>query len=377
MAARSMLEELPPQTVPLREVEPTIARLVESTDDLVPGPIHRARMSNLVIFSDSRERALAIDAVVPDIIEIHPARVISLIAEPATGDEALVTTVLLRRNIANHRQVSEQITLEARGPAIAHLPFALRELLIGDLPTNLWWAVRTPPALAGPLLHELAEPAQQVLFDSHEWLEPHRGVAALDAWLDRLDRPGDVPARRRTASDLNWRRIRVWRRILAEGLCPTVVPGVLESITEVEIEHGPHAVTQAWAIAGWLSGRLGWTPKTHRVAPGEELSFLMTTRSGAELRLRLIRRPSGPSALQSIRVGCAKAACMPSMCFALDRDDRIALTSDAEGNSPRTTAIGPRELGEVVGRQLSDREPDPIFREAMHHAHRLARLIHV
>ncbi len=60
---------------------------------------------------------------------------------------------------------------------MARLPFAVRALLVGDLPINLWWASNKPPPFAGALLFDLAEHAQQIVYDSRGWLEPTRAVA--------------------------------------------------------------------------------------------------------------------------------------------------------------------------------------------------------
>lgn len=368
---RTQFEEVPAEVVQLRDVESTLTRMLQSTDDLIPGPIHRARMSNLVVFCDTIEKASEIEAIVPQIIEIHPARVILMVAVPGTDSSGLTTTVLVRRNIANHRQVSEQITLQAVGRSADHLPFALRELLIGDLPTNFWWATKTPPAIAGPLLYEFSEYAQQVLFDSYEWNDPHRGIATLDAWLARFDRTSDVQPCWRTASDLNWRRTRIWRRILAEGLSPTTAPGVLETIADVEIEHGCHAVTQAWGLAGWFAGRLGWSVRSHRLKLGEEISLQLTGPHG-DVRLRLIRNVEGSPSIQRVRVACSGPDCKAALNFGVEDSARIVLTPEACDTAARTVAVGLRDLAEVVGRQLSDRVPDPIFREAMRHARILA-----
>ena len=46
-------------------------------------PVQRARMSNLVIFCNSLEQAILINAQVPDIEAVHPARVLLLVGEPA------------------------------------------------------------------------------------------------------------------------------------------------------------------------------------------------------------------------------------------------------------------------------------------------------
>ena len=109
---------------------------------------------------------------------------------------------------------SEQVTLRAAAPSVCRLPSAVRALLIGDLPTNLWWATPQPPPLAGAMLHELSERAQQIIYDSIGWLEPARGVAATGAWLRRMEQ-GHGPWR--VVSDLNWRRLKYWRRLLAQA----------------------------------------------------------------------------------------------------------------------------------------------------------------
>src|SRR5262249_12999782 len=147
--------------------------------------------------------------------------------------------------------------LTAGGSAVERLPFAVRSLMIGDLPMNLWWASPQPPPLAGPLLHELSEYAQQIVYDSLGWIEPVRGMGGISSWLEYTER-GDGAGRWRVASDLNWRRLKYWRRVVAQAIDPASAPGAAEAIAEVLIEHGPHAVTQGWALASWLAQRLDW-----------------------------------------------------------------------------------------------------------------------
>src|SRR5262249_37723595 len=75
----------------------------------------------------------------------------------------------------------------------------------------------------------------------------------------------------RVASDLNWRRLKFWRRLTAQALDPMTAPGALDSISDIQVEHGPHAVVQAWLLVGWMASRLGWRVQTGRVDPGAEL----------------------------------------------------------------------------------------------------------
>lgn len=156
----------------------------------------------------------------------------------------------------NQRSFSEQITLHASAGGIGRLPFAVRALLIGDLPINLWWATHQPPPLAGPLLYDLAENAQQIIYDSLGWVDPTRAVAATYSWLHEFEL-GLRGGHWRVASDLNWRRLKFWRRITKQAFEDAAAPGAVASATELVVDHGPHAVVQAWELVSWLTSRLG------------------------------------------------------------------------------------------------------------------------
>src|SRR5262249_43643488 len=148
---------------------------------------------------------------------------------------------------------------------------AVRGLLVGDLPVNLWWAAPLPPPLGGPLLHDLTEHVQQIIYDSIGWPEPARGMAATAAWLATFER-GRRPTPWPVVSDLNWRRLKFWRRLLGQALDPATAPGALDSITEVQVEHGPHAVIQAWELVSWLASRLGWLVQAGKVEPNVQIT---------------------------------------------------------------------------------------------------------
>src|SRR5579871_5423261 len=129
--------------VPLRHVEEELNRQLRSLQGTDGTPIQRACMSNLVIFCDRREQAETTARLVPEIVAAHPARVLLVVGE-ADGepDPAGVSASVLVRHLQggkNLRSFSEQVTLHAMGAAVAKLPFAVRALVIGDLPINLWW----------------------------------------------------------------------------------------------------------------------------------------------------------------------------------------------------------------------------------------------
>ena len=333
--------------VALRDVEGELTRRLKAVQGPGMTPVHRAHMSNLVIFCDDSGGADAVEALIPAIVAAHPARVLLAVGEPGVESREVSATLHVRALRAGEgpRVYSEQITLRAAGRGVDHLPYAVRGLLIGDLPTNVWWASHTPPPLAGPLLHDLAERAQQVIFDSLAWIEPNRGVYATSGWLAKFEHePGS--GKLRIASDLNWRRLKTWRRLMSQALDPASAPGAIGSITEVAMEHGPHAVTQAWQLASWLASRLGWKVQGGRVQEGVELSWQLIAPHGP-LRLRIRRRESGPAEVSRVRITCMLEGVPTALAFE-DEDGRLSARPEGLDAAPRTLTDPPQSIAELV-----------------------------
>lgn len=350
--------------VALHDVERELSRLMKAAQGPGQEPVIQARMSNLVVYCGRAELATRVAAELDAIVEGHPARVLLLVGEPmADSDDISAAVRVCGQCVGQQRVVSEQIVLRARERAVDRLPFAVRALLIGDLPANLWWASVQPPPLAGPLLFELAESAQQLVYDSQGWLDPHRGVAATYSWLKRFER-APRSGRWRVASDLNWRRLKFWRRLLAQVLDPQSAPGADESITEVLVEHGPHAVTQAWELVGWLASRLGWRVTAARVQEGVEIFWDIKSAQG-ELRLRIRRLAEGSSEVRHIRIACTIDGRPGAFDCVIEDGLRLAAKLEGVAGAARTVTFQRPSLAALVSRQLSDREPDPVFRESM------------
>lgn len=355
-----------PDSVALPDVERELTRRMRIVQGPGDSPILRACMSNLVIYCDRRELADQVATEVSDIIATHPARVILLIAEPSSEAGDLTATVAVRGHVVDPGRwvCSELVTLDAKGRSSERLPYAVRGLLIGDLPTNLWWAAPQPPSMAGHLLYDLAEHAQQIIYDSIGWLEPPKVMAATASWLRQFEaRPGRV--RWRVASDLNWRRLKYWRRILAQALDQASAPGAMESLSEILMEHGPHAVIQAWGLAGWLVSRLGWQVQGGHFQEGEELSWQFRSPAGLA-RLRIRRLPEGTPEIQRIRLACILNGKPGALNLELHPDRRLsAIPEGVISAEPRTLPAPVQSRAELISRQLSDRERDSVFHESM------------
>jgi glucose-6-phosphate dehydrogenase assembly protein OpcA len=362
-----------PRSVPLWAVERELLRQMKELQGPDERPVQRARMANLVIFCSSRERAAKLNTEIPDVVSVHPARVLLLLADDESNGADLDTTVLVRPLHIGSRGFgfSEQVTLTAGRGALHHLPFAVRALLIGDLPTNLWWAAPVPPPFAGPILYELAEHTQQIVYDSMGWPDPARGVSATAAWLEQIERAYG-PGRWRVASDINWRRLKYWRRMLTQSLDGAEDRGIFESASEIRVEHGHHAVVQAWMLMSWLTGQLGWKVRTGRVEPGVEMIWRFLGPTGEPV-VRIHRRDDGPQQIQRIRIGCRIDDRESALDLLAQDGHRLTMRVEGSEEAPRTMSVPPHAPAELVGRQLSDRERDPIFRASMNVAQVMAR----
>ena len=354
-----------PESIPLREIEHELRRQTDGAKQSDEAPTVRARMSNLVIFCDRAETANSLVSEVPMIVAVHPARVLLLVGEPGpeTIDVTASVRVWIQHSRAGVKACSEQITLRARGMAVDRLPFAVRGLLVGDLPTNIWWASTQPPPSAGSFLYSLAEQAQQVIYDSIGWREPALGVAATASWLGSFEQPTGS-GRWRVVSDLNWRRLKYWRRLLGQTLDPNATAEVIGSVTEVLVEHGPHAVIQAWLLVSWLAARLGWEVQAGSVQPGVEITWQVVAAHGP-LRIRIRRLSEGPSQVRRLRVLCVLDGKPCALDIAPDDGCRLAITAEGLPWAARTLTTQPQTLVDLVGRQLADRERDPVFHESM------------
>jgi glucose-6-phosphate dehydrogenase assembly protein OpcA len=359
--------------VPLGQVEPELSRQLGQSRDKAEAPLLLARLSNLVIFCNHCAKADEVAQAVLEIVATHPARVLLLISEPGEDIPLRASVKVWCQQGSREKLYSEQVTLRAGGRYIDQLPFAVRELLIGDLPTNLWWAAPVPPPMAGHFLYELTEYTQQIIYDSIGWVEPARGVVATSAWLDKLQSTA-AEGPWRVASDLNWRRLKFWRRTLAQALDPNTAPEALDSITEVLVEHGPHAVIQAWELVSWLASRLGWEVRLGKVEPGVEITWQVVVPHGL-LRVRMRRLAEGPSEVREVRIFCTVEGVPRVVNIAVENGMRLVVALEGSDAAPRTLAIQPATLSELVANQLSNRERDKVFRESMMVAEVFARTV--
>jgi glucose-6-phosphate dehydrogenase assembly protein OpcA len=325
------------------------------------GVLTRACMSNLIIVCRGRDQAGLVAREVGEIVFRHPSRVILLLFDvvEAGGPSTLEAAVSAHCHRGGGRQVcSEMVRISAGGDDVRKLPSAARSLVIGDLPTSLWWDTPAPPPLAGPLFGELAVMADQVIYSSLLWADAVPGTLATADWVAHR-RPGDP-----VVMDLAWRELRPWRQLISQALDPTTLPGAIEGLRSVEIEHGPHELPKAWLLAGWIASALGWTVRGRTVEKGAEISWRFNGRKGeVGLSVRLVK-DSEPQ-IHRVRVSWDAGGRGAALTFAPAGPGHLGATAEGIEAEPRMLTAPAVSRAALVAAELRQLEPDRVFQSAL------------
>ncbi len=368
-----------PRAVELQNVEEEFVRLrlaapcnvdAATTDDQ---PITRACMSNLIVYCDNPADA---DALAPQFALMarrHPARIILLVGcdpDQSQGIVAQVTAGVTQLGKRRHIS-SEQVRISASADGLGRLASAARPLLIGDLPTALWWNSIKPPPTGGNIFQELQEMSSSVIYDSRGWRDPRTGLIATANWV--------LGTRERSlVTDLAWMRTRFWRRLFAESLAPHVLPGALNQIERIELEHGPHALPMVWLFVGWLAHCLSWQPQGGKVGSDKHLIMNFLSEHGP-VQIEISRDDQGPAELRRVNVHSRgagpTAASLEAEFEALD-SERVAIRIDnvALGGQTENFLSAPNDPPILLlAWQLANRTGQAEFRKALGIARAMAQ----
>ncbi len=260
--------------------------------------VTRALTLNLVARANDSATAEAISEVVQGLTASHPNRTLLAILRPDEPEprlDAFVQANCLLGTRGAPQVCGEQITIDARGPAIAQVASLVLPLLVPDLPVVLW--LPGPRPFADPLLARLRGVIDRLIVDSRSFADPARELATMASF----DAPNQAEAGGRPSgpalSDLGWAEPTPWRELAAQFFDARVLLPHLRRLDRVEIDYVPAEgranYAQGLLLAGWLAASLGWTPLEDAVS-----------HEGDTLRLYL-RRPAvnvGPSAIRLVTV---------------------------------------------------------------------------
>jgi glucose-6-phosphate dehydrogenase assembly protein OpcA len=285
------------------------------------GPRARATLSNLIILNagaGSSSAASAIDHLINELCLSHPSRFFVVDCNlPETADPAengIATAVSSRCFLADSgaHVCSEEIYISVAKKSIAIVPNLLVSLLAPDVDVVLV-VVGDPGASsedgkprAEELLGILLKIVDRVIYDSLSCGTYSRGIrtltdaAALGAHGGSSSRAFAELARK--LSDMNWRRIKRWRSLIAEGFDAERLADSVPSISRItltcrqpaaELQRGC-AGADALLLAGWILHSLEVYPEKNTASSSLSGLTLDCRGKGGAVQLEFAGE-SGPS----------------------------------------------------------------------------------
>jgi glucose-6-phosphate dehydrogenase assembly protein OpcA len=170
---------------------------------------------------------------------LHPARLISLIAEPRLSPDQVIARVSTVRPKGSANAL-ERIVLTAQGGAVRHLESAVTGLLVPEVPLAVVWGGRPE----GDLLRHVAESADRVIIDSAT--RPAQALADVAALL----------ARGAPLGDLAWARIYPWQALAADVLDMPRLRQHRGKVVTARVTAAGEPGAEAALLAGWFQSRV-------------------------------------------------------------------------------------------------------------------------
>jgi glucose-6-phosphate dehydrogenase assembly protein OpcA len=227
---------------------------------------------------------------------------------------------------------------------------------MADLPTALWWVPPAAPPLAGAVFDDLAGMAGQVIYDSGAWQEAETGVMAVVAWLGRR--------RECRLADLGWRRLKPWRRVIAETVDPLLLPGALSSLRTVTVDYAGATALQAYLLIGWLASRLDWQCVRGLSGAAAEAACTFATASGS-VRVLARRLEDREPGLQRVALAWEEARQARSATVAWHGHDRLLVNVEGDAAAARVLPVQRKPRAALVARQLADLHGDAVFLDSL------------
>ena len=238
------------------QIERKLARLRMNEDGSLGA---RASVLNLIVVT-SEESAPEVTRIICELSGNYPSRAILMVSDPEEGEAnleiGLSAFCSVRRGTSggSRNQVcAEQITMHVEGPPAEHLESLAGPVLIPDLPVFLWYPDGGVPG--SPECDGMAALADRLILDSGATGNCEASLRGMALLLEGGD---GVPA----IGDLQWVVLSPWRSLFADLFASPERAGELAKIRRVEILYDRTGECQALLLVGWLSGALGWRPKS-------------------------------------------------------------------------------------------------------------------
>lgn len=341
-----------------RSIERNLADLWKAENAKGDDPVIRAALWNVIAHTgNDADRAFASDTL-SRVSQSVPQRSL-IIRSAAAAESDLVSWISANclLSIGEKQVCSEEISIVAGGERIHHVPSLVNALLLPDVPVAAWW-LGDLPSENESYITSLLEPVDHLIFDSvfFDSLNDLKLVARIGSGTNT------------SPADLNWVRLEEWRVAIASIFDPPSMRSRLRSIRSLRIVSGISTGgtfgegVESLYLASWMSAQLRHTVDREGEVHGDS--------GRINYRFERRRQNEDVGAVSFVEISFDDGSTV-----SIERHPELgALRANVDGaewmpsSVTRTLKRAPADL---IVRQLSRTEEDPIFRRVLDLATRL------
>jgi len=251
-------------------------------------PHPRNCVLNLVVAVDEQHRATACDKLVAGLAASHPLRAILIHLHGGKGQGTLDAAITSEAHqlVSGFPVQREQVLLHVRGEAAHHLSSLVEPLLVGDIPTYLWWSGRH--RLDEAIVQDAMGFSDALVVDSARFDRPVDALLQLAALV--ADPKGSIGV-----ADFRWSRMRPVRDAVSQFFGPAERRGLLdglEELTVVATGTGPDDRGAAALLAGWMAAAMDWRFEAPVTSGADATEADAGTAAGHRVRVTLRSAPN-------------------------------------------------------------------------------------
>lgn len=241
----------------------------------------RASLINFAVYCEGVNAMRANTELIMALTRQHACRALLIGFEPASDTDQVRAWINAHCHLsrAGAKQICcEQISFLFEGATRDRIANMLFSNLDSDLPLYFWWQGN----FSEPVDEQLWGWVDRLIYDSQCWREPEPQFGSLMESLERT-------SCRLTLCDLNWTRSLHMRQAIAQMFDHPENLAILDTLTQVTIEHAPDYRFTALLLIGWLAAQLDF-----RLTKTSDDTFDYSRADGAAVRF-VLRAHSGRS----------------------------------------------------------------------------------
>ncbi len=310
----------------------------------------RLRTQNFVGIGPETWTVERFERVMESLPQRHPCRgVLAVVSPERHGREASISAHCWRTAAGGRHVCSEEVILRAGVGDEQALASTVLALLVPELPLNVW--VIGPIDLTSYLASELIDNAEIVFVDTKDAPDV---ASALHSALVAHRKHGVA------VCDLAWRRLAVWRSLVAQFFDGGDGARRLSQLRSIEITGGGAVSSEMLLMGGWFISRLGLSLAEVERDDGSLAATLYDGSRG--VTLKLVARVEQPAGITEVNVRTSEAEFIVQ---SHAESSHMHVREEWPGESDhRTVAQVPMDDASVVAEALDDASDLPIFIEA-------------